>query len=164
MKTQLLSARDEAILRAIYKYRYVTAREITKLLFSDGAHKHVLGILPILAGGGDLQTNSYLCRFCLPSASAGNRERIYTLGVKGRDFLAKEIGLPVNWYFRPYKLKHFSYSTILHNLILSRFVVAAQICKEAKVKEVQLSYELANAPGKVKLDIDVQKKIREPLG
>src|SRR5205807_2506128 len=96
---KVLSARDEGILRTVYKYRYVTALDVTRLLFSDGSHKHTQELLSLLCGGDDLLTNTYLCRFALPSATRGNPERIYTLGVKGRDFLAREIGLPVNWYF-----------------------------------------------------------------
>jgi hypothetical protein len=149
----ILTARDEAILRTIWKYRYMTALDVTKLLFSNGSHIYNRDNLTSLAGGEDLHTNAYLCRFSLPSSKIGNPERIYTLGVKGRNFLARDIGLPVNWYFRPYKLKHLSYSTVLHNLILTRFLVASQICKEMNVSEIQLCYELANAPGRVELGL-----------
>jgi len=149
-KPQILSARDETILRTIWKYRYMTALDITKLLFSDGSHIYNRDNLTSLAGGEDLKENAYLCRFSLPSTKIGNHERIFTLGVKGRNFLARDVGLPVNWYFRPYKLKHLSYSSVLHNLILTRFLVAAQIA--TKVTEIQLCYELAKAPGRVELD------------
>jgi hypothetical protein len=152
----ILSARDEAILRTIYKYRYMTALDITKLLFSDGSHIYNRDNLTALAGGTDLQENAYLCRFALPSTKIGNHERIFTLGIKGRNFLAREVGLSVNWYFRPYKLKHLSYSTVLHNLILTRFLVASQICPKVKVSDIQLCYELAKAPRRVELD---KKKI-----
>jgi hypothetical protein len=148
----MLSARDEAILRTIWKYRYVTALDITKLLFSDGSHIYNRDNLTSLAGGEDLKENAYLCRFSLPSTKIGNHERIFTLGVKGRNFLARDIGLPVNWYFRPYKLKHLSYSTVLHNLILTRFLVVAQITEGVKANEIQLCYELAKAPGHVQLE------------
>jgi len=152
-KPQIFSARDETILRTIWKYRYMTALDITKLLFSDGSHIYNRDNLTSLAGGEDLHTNAYLCRFALPKSSPGNPERIYTLGVKGRNFLARDIGLPVNWYFRPYKLKHLSYSAVLHNLILTRFLVAAQIAKSVSVSEIQLCYELAKAPGKVQVGV-----------
>ena len=150
-KSIMLSARDELILRTIWKYRYMTALDITKLLFSDGSHIYNRDNLTALAGGEDLKENAYLCRFSLPSTKIGNHERVFTLGVKGRNFLARDIGLPVNWYFRPYKLKHLSYSTVLHNLILTRFLVAAQICENVKASDIQLCYELANAPGRVEL-------------
>ena len=162
-KPLMLSARDETILRTIYKYRYMTALDITKLLFSDGSHIYNRDNLTTLAGGEDLKDNSYLCRFSLASTKIGNRERIFTLGVKGRNFLARDVGLPVNWYFRPYKLKHLSYSTVLHNLILTRFLVAAQIAEGVKVSEIQLCYELAKAPGRVELAYQPEAKRRKSL-
>jgi len=46
------------------------------------------------------------------------------LGSRGRRVL-REMGLPVDWYFRPHKLKFLSYSYVLHNLILTRTMIAA---------------------------------------
>ena len=82
-KPLMLSARDETILRTIYKYRYMTALDITKLLFSDGSHIYNRDNLTTLAGGEDLKDNSYLCRFSLASTKIGNRERIFTLRREG---------------------------------------------------------------------------------
>jgi hypothetical protein len=36
------------------------------------------------------------------------------------------MGLPATWYFRPHKLKFLSYSYVLHNLILTRTLIAAE--------------------------------------
>ncbi len=166
LKPQILSARDESILRTIYKYRYMTALDITKLLFPDGSHIYNRDNLSSLAGGDDLKDNAYLFRFSLPSTRLGNHERIFSLGVKGRKFLARDVGLPVTWYFRPYKLRHLSYSAVLHNLILTRFLVAAQICPEMKVSEIQLCYELAKAPGRVQVGVQAggkEKKMSVPV-
>ena len=72
----------------------------------------------------------------------------------------------MNWYFRPYKLKHLSYSTVLHNLIFTSFLVAAQITDGVKVSEVQLCYELAKAPGRVDLSSPAggkEKKVTVPV-
>jgi hypothetical protein len=38
-----------------------------------------------------------------------------------------EKGLPVSWYFRPHKLKFLSYGYVLHNLILTRTLIAANL-------------------------------------
>jgi hypothetical protein len=140
----------------------MTAKDVTKLLFADKSPIYNRDNLSALAGGEDGKGNQHLCRFSLPSTKIGNHERIFTLGIKGRNFLAREVGLPVTWYFRPYKPKHLSYSAVLHNLILTRFLVAAQVCPEMKVSEVQLCYELAKAPGKVELGLPAggkEKKI-----
>src|SRR5688500_16093221 len=65
--------------------------------------------------------------YCFPlqHPTAGNKERVYTLGSKGRDFLADAFGVPVDWYFRPEKVRHMSYGHVIHNLTLTRFLVAS---------------------------------------
>jgi hypothetical protein len=120
----ILTPRHEQILKAIHEYRYVTAQDITKLLFSEGSLAYARRLLSGLAGGKDQQARHYLYRFPFPTGAAGNRERIFTLGALGRDFLANELGIPVDWYFRPYKSDHLSHSHVLHHLLLTRVVVA----------------------------------------
>jgi hypothetical protein len=97
-KPLILTDRDEKILRAIYAYRYMTTLDVSWLLFKPTSKNHVGEILTALAGGKDLQTHSYLCRFGLPKV--GNSECIFTLGAKGRRFLT-ECGLPKKGYFYP---------------------------------------------------------------
>ena len=120
----LLTPRHEQILQAVYEYRYVTAQDIATLLFSKGSLAYARKQLSALAGGQDQASRQYLYRFPFPSGAAGNRERIFTLGALGRDFLANVLGIPVDWYFRPYKSDHLSHSHMLHHLLLTRFVVA----------------------------------------
>ena len=79
-------------------------------------------IISTLSGGEDLQANNYICRFTLPSLG-GTREKVYVLGSKGRRVLT-EMGLPATWYFRPHKLKFLSYGYVLHNLLLTRTLIA----------------------------------------
>jgi hypothetical protein len=104
----------------------------------------------MLAGGEDLKTHSYLCRFGLPSV--GNAERIFTLGAKGRSFLA-ERGLPMNWYFRPHKLPHFSHRHLAHNLVLTRFLVALNVWMRKQtdftLSKIRFGHELTGTPGRV---------------
>jgi hypothetical protein len=91
----------------------------------------------------------------LPSTSAGSNERIYTLGSKGRDFLANDLGEPVNFCFRPYKLRHLSYSQVLHNLILTRFLVSAHAWAakqpDFRLNQTRISYELAREAATVEV-------------
>lgn len=145
-KLLILTNRDEDILRAIYKYHYVTSQDITRLLFSKGSLTHVREILSALSGGEDHQERNYLYRFQLPNSSSGNREKVYTLGATGRDLLAS-LGLSVDWYFRPHKTRNLSHSHILHDLILTRLVVAAHAwCRKSPdytIRESRLCYELS---------------------
>ena len=99
-----------------------------------------------LAGNKDLDTHNYLCRFTLPSVHKRAQEKVYVLGSKGRQVL-RELGLSVDWYFRPHKLKFLSYSYVLHNLILTRFLVAceqwAKTHPDYTLVEKQICYELS---------------------
>src|SRR4051812_17292026 len=110
----LLTKRHEEILTTFHFYRYMTALDVTQLLFSPASLTFVRAILSSLAGGIDYKTNQYLYRFPFPGSLGGNSRRIYTLGSKGRDFLACELGMPVSWYFRPAKVKHLSAGQVIH--------------------------------------------------
>jgi hypothetical protein len=125
-KPFVLSKRGEEILRSMHMFRYMTAMDVCYLLFSPSSLTYVRKILTEMAGGGDGVVNQYLYRFALPSVSAGNPRRVYTLGSLGREFLEDVTGLEVDWYFRPHKVKHLSFSKVLHNLFLTRFLVAAR--------------------------------------
>ena len=134
--------------KAVWYYRYITARDLTNLLFAKTSITHMREILATLSGGEDLQTNNYLCRFTLPSVS-GTREKVYVLGAKGRRVLT-QMGLPATWYFRPHKLKFLSYGYVLHNLILTRTMIAGGLWAnehpDFSLISKHICYEL---PGKV---------------
>jgi hypothetical protein len=72
-------------------------------------------------------------------------------GVKGRDFLEQVAGLPVDWYFRPDKIKHLGFSHLVHALLQTRVVVAASYWSRKQsvytLTQSLLSYELARFPG-----------------
>jgi hypothetical protein len=85
----------------------------------------------------------------------GNRERVFTLGNKGREFARETLGKPVDWFFRPNKLKFFSYSAILHHLLLTRFISAASwLCRSRDnltLLAQRVSYEFLKNPPRVTL-------------
>jgi hypothetical protein len=151
-KPLVLTPKDEEILKAIYTYRYTTTLDIAHLLFRPTYLPYVRSRLACLAGGKDLQENTYLCRFKLP-ATEGNRERIFTLGNKGQAFLNETHGCVLDWYFQPAKFKFFSYSAILHHLLLTRFLVSASWwCKNREdftLLEQRVSYDLSRQSPKV---------------
>jgi hypothetical protein len=149
----VLTERMEEILKAIHYYRYMTVLDVANLLFSEGSKKYVGKILTTLAGYDDGVDNQYLYRFGLSKAKKGNYERVFTLGSKGRDFLQSEVGLPVNWHFRPEKIKHLSHGQLIHNLLLTRFLVLAHLWSknqsEFKLVQKRISYELQSTLGSV---------------
>jgi hypothetical protein len=124
-KTAPLSLREEEILRTVRYYRYITTQDIIALYFTPSVKKYAQALMAKLAGNEDLDTHNYLCRFTLPSVHKRAQEKVYVLGSAGRRVL-KTMGLSVDWYFRPHKLKFLSYSYIIHNLILTRFLVACE--------------------------------------
>jgi hypothetical protein len=99
----------------------------------------------------------------MPSTSPGGSEKIYTLGSRGRDFLAGELGLPVEWYFRPAKLKHFSYSQVVHNLVLTRFLVSAHVwaLKQPafRLAQTRIGYDLASEAAMVTVGKGEKKEV-----
>src|SRR4051812_15505861 len=150
MEPLIITRRMEEILRTVHFYRFMTALDVTHLLFSPGSKVYVRDLLTSLAGRKDGQENHYLYRFQLPHIKTGNTERVYTLGSRGRDFLANEAGLPVTWYYRPEKVKHFNYGHVLHNLILTRFLVSAHSwCAKQpdyNLAQTRICYELSKTP------------------
>src|SRR5687768_7622159 len=121
----VLTAREEEIIKTVAYYRYMTARDLTNLLFAKTSITWMRGLLADLSGKDDLQTHHYLCRFTLPSHGA-TRERVYVVGAKGRRLL-REQGTPVSDYFRPNRLKFLSYGYVIHNLILTRTMITAAL-------------------------------------
>jgi hypothetical protein len=141
---QPLSPTDEAILKIMSTYRYMTAVDVAYSLFSPKSLTHVRSILTRLSGG-DYQERNFLYRFPMPSAKAGNRERILTLGAAGRG-VVESLGIPVEWYYRPSKTGRLSHSHLAHQLLLTRFVVSAcywvSTHPEYSLADVRLCYEL----------------------
>lgn len=143
VKSLLLTPRIEEILRAISFYRFMTARDLCHLLYSPTSLTHVREILASLSNA------KYLSRFQLPHTSRGNTENVFVLGTRGREFLAS-LGTPIKGYFRPYKVAHATRSQITHDLVLTRFCVAAAVWAakqpDFKLLETRTCYELARLP------------------
>jgi hypothetical protein len=133
----------------------MTAIDVTYRLFSPGSLTYVRDILKLLCGGEDAKDNQYLFRFPLPQFSSGKTEKVFTLGSRGRDFLSREVGMPVDWYFNPKHTRHLSHGLIIHNLTLTRFLVAAHVwCKRGtgfKLSELRTSYEMERHPATVEI-------------
>jgi Replication-relaxation len=145
-KPFIINQRIEEILKALHFHRYMPALDVAHLLYSPGSLTYVRGTLSSLAGGADFKPAQYLYRFPL-NMSLGGPTRIFTLGSKGRDYLANEVGLPVDWGYRPSKTKYLSYSQVQHNLLLTRLLVAAHAWAakqpDFELVKTRICYELA---------------------
>src|SRR5919202_2778580 len=146
-----LTFRDEEMLQAVNTYRYMTAKDITFLFFSPSSINYARERLAALAGGADGKERAYLYRVAMPSRT-GSRERVYTLGSAGREALLS-LGVPVAGYVPPYKADRLSHSHLLHQLTLTRFVVAATLWvrnyPEYTLADMRLSYEIEKRVAKL---------------
>ena len=146
-----LSPTEEEILRTMSTYRYMTAIDVAHCLFSPTSLTHVRSILSRLSGGDDFKERQYLYRFPWPSGKAGNPERIFTLGSEGRE-VVRNLGIPVEWYYRPSKTGRLNGSYLAHQLLLARFVICA--CRftnqqpDYSLADVRLCYEIENSLSK----------------
>jgi hypothetical protein len=146
-KGVLLNSMGEKIISMIYTFRFAGALDTAHYLFSPSSLTYARSRLSSLAAA------KYLYRFRLPSTKTGGAELIYTLGSRGRDFVAQKLGLPIDFYFRPSHMKHLSYSQAQHNLLLTRFcVAAASFCRrqtQMRLVQIRPSYELSHEAAKV---------------
>jgi hypothetical protein len=150
-KPFILNSKEERILKAVHDLECVTEKEIRHLLFSKGSRSYVQAILTKLSGGRDYDEQAFLFRFPLPRATKGTKKRVYCLGAKAREVLAVED------YYRPAKFRYLSYSPILHDLTLSRFVTAVtSYCTthpDYELVETRMCYQLARNPPTVPVAI-----------
>jgi hypothetical protein len=138
------------ILRATHFYRFLVAQDICRLYWSLSSLTYVRDLLAKLA------MNKYLYRFQLPSVHCGGigAERIYTLGAAGRKFMEKS-GYKVDWVYKPHRIKLASYGAGLHNLLLSRTLIAASVWAKKqpnfKLVKTRICYELAREAPSIEL-------------
>jgi hypothetical protein len=121
----MLTERDEKILKTIHFYRFMSVIDVSYRLFKPGAKTHVRDILSNLCGKADEQDNQYLYRFGIPTASKSNVERIFTLGEQGYKFLREGGYIADNIRFRRRTIDNLNYNYLIHNLAITRFLVAA---------------------------------------
>jgi hypothetical protein len=153
-KPFVLGKRGEEILRHMHFYRYMTALDVCHLMYSPSSLNRVRSLLAELSGGGDFIGNQYLYRFRVPDVEVGTH-RVYTLGSRGRDFLESECGIACSWYFRPEKVRNLSYGQIMHNLVLTRFLVGMDVWRRGSaewvIPQMRICYEIASSPVSVTL-------------
>lgn len=117
----IFTPRDEALLRAVFDYRGLTAEHVTQLFYKPGSLTYVQTNLKILV------EQKYLARFHYPTEHLGLSPYVYTPSSRGMHHLAA-IGVPVAG-FKPLKEKgkETSYYFTQHLLSLNDFVIAASL-------------------------------------
>jgi hypothetical protein len=155
----ILTPKDEGCLLALARFRFLTAQEITHLLYSKGSLTYARARLSALAGNKDVTdedlTNDYpLWRVSYPTGKRGNQERIWCLSATGAR-IVERLGHTLPFRLKRSKLT-FSHSSLLHDLSRNRFVVA--LLTWAKKSKPNLSiesrlYEIAKQPPTVEIPV-----------
>lgn len=115
-----LSERDDALIRAVYDFHFLTVDQVTRLFFSRGSVEHVRVVLKELSDTG------YLFRLKMPSSQDGVKPYVYTLGRKGIRYLKTVAGYSEFARFRPSEEREHSYLFLAHTLGVNELLLAAK--------------------------------------
>lgn len=126
-KRAAVNPADDAILRASYRYYYLSSRQVCRLLYSAGSLTYVQTKLKQLTDAGLLQ------RIWLPRPSPhGSAPSVYTLARKGLNYLAS-VGLDIDRRrYRPSEQREFSYLFLAHTLAVNDVLIGAELLCRAR--------------------------------
>jgi hypothetical protein len=136
-----LTKRELAIMADLADLRVATAKDLVLMHFSARSLTYGRSLL------SRLTDEEYVFQFVPPHTTRGNPERAYVLGSRGSQALADIAGIPVFWYYHPYRLKGLSFSYLRHALLVTRIVAAmtyfVRTHSDYSLRERRLFYELA---------------------
>jgi Replication-relaxation len=121
-KPNAITRKEEEILAAVSELHFVTRKGIARLLYPPGSYTHAGEALRRLSGGAGLQKR-YLSHFGLLPNAPGNFERVYSLTRRGAALL-RGLGLQADWWYSPRSASRYSYSFLLHQISLGKFLIA----------------------------------------
>ncbi len=145
----LVGPADAPILMALGRYFYLTAAQLTRLLYAPSSQTYAQARLKRLADHG------YLQRIFLPRPTrTGSAPLVYTLARNGLQALA-EWGSGVDRRYRPAEMRETSYLYLAHTLSLNDVLIALDLLcrRDRRVQLAALRHEreLKLAPVKVRL-------------
>jgi hypothetical protein len=150
-KPKAVGRKELEILRAVSELRYVTRKGIWRLLYPPGSFTHSGEDLKRLSGGAGLQ-KKYLTHFSLLPNTPGNFERIYTLTRRGAALL-RELGWHTDWWYSPQKASRYSYSYLVHQISLGKFIIALHAFVRDhngySIIETKTCYQMEHQPPKL---------------
>lgn len=120
---QVTGVHDRILKEAFYRFHFLTAPQVTRLLYSMGTIKTVQAHLKKLSDA------SYLHSFHLPTPQ-GQRPFVYCLGRKGKKYL-EQVGLETAVYYLPSEQEQKSYGFLMHVLELNDFLITAAILNKS---------------------------------
>jgi hypothetical protein len=148
-RVALVGPADLPILDALGRYYYLTAAQITRLLYAPGSQTYAQARLKRLTDRCALQ-----CVFLPRPTRTGSAPLVYTLARAGLTMLS-EWGRPVNRRYRPAEVRETSYLYLTHTLALNDVLIALALLsrRDARVVIAGLRHEreLKLAPVRVTL-------------
>lgn len=119
----IIGPADDDILRAVYRYHFLTIDQLTRLLYSKGARTTASTRLKRLADA------EYLTRSVIPTRQ-GNGPAVYSLARKGMQFLA-DLGFAIPKRARASEERAYSYLFFAHTLAVGDLLIAAELLAAA---------------------------------
>jgi hypothetical protein len=148
----LITEVDEAILRALARFHYLTAAQASRLLYPDLSddNRYMQRRLKKLVDA------EYVLRLrALPVPQYGQAPHVFTLGRRGRQYTATT-GVGVHSYFRPSEEKRVAQNSpfMTHRLAtLDVMIAAVGLCRDRSVTCPQLLSERELKRGALHVDV-----------
>ena len=154
-RAQAVGPTEDAILRAVLRFHYLSSQQVCRLLYSPGSLTYVQSKLKRLTDAGFCQ------RVFLPrTTQRGSAPSVYTLNRKGLNYL-KSLGLETAERFRASEQREHSYLFLAHTLSLNDFLISAELISRGKSRIALQRFiherELKRAP--VHLDTSDDQRI-----
>lgn len=116
-----LGPADLAVLKLFGRYFYLTAQQVTRLLYAPSSHTYSQARLKRLADSGALQ------RLFLPRPSrTGSAPLVYTLARGGLNGL-RDGGQELDRRYRPAEVRELAYTHLIHTLELNDVLIALEL-------------------------------------
>jgi hypothetical protein len=152
-----LSFTEEKILKAARDLPFFSAEDITRLLGANGSQgSYYRSLLKTLSVSTAERKTEYLFRFSMPHAP-GNVRLLYTLTRRGAGLLRK-LGVEADFWYRPWKASHYSFSFLQHHHAIVQVLVALYAFvrnnPSYQVLEVQTGFAMARQPPSLTLITD----------
>lgn len=141
MDRLVISPIDDAFLKAIFSYWFLTAKQVTRLLYSEGSLTSVSSRLKRLSDNG------YLHRTYCPT-EFGRAPIVYTLDRKGINYL-KATGDLEDVRYRPSEVPNthiFMSHTLAVNDILIDLALTTKKCQNLEVRQIMHERDLKRMP------------------
>jgi len=125
MKKRVLTPGDIDILRAVNRYRFLTAGQLNRLMWPNNTRDE--GRYAQLRISRLVPDGHLLCLEDLPRPRKGRRPNVYALGWRGRQAL-QALGDSVEWYYRPSETRVLGLNPFFmqHTLEIIDVLIAAQ--------------------------------------